>query len=217
MTVSPSIAVSLNAGDVYAVPTGTAPATGPFFWARSPGAWSTWISVTVTPTRRRTVAITSPAAPASTAIQVASTSGFYVGAIVEVDTGTQQVYAVVAGIGSGSLTLAGALGVQVILPTTPTGFVPTARITEIDITITDPSAVVPVTETYTALTWNPDASASVRPRHYSTVINAQSNLVYVEPPGVGIANGKASLAGRKMRGSVRNQRRLMAWRLPSAA
>jgi phage tail sheath protein FI len=174
------IKVNLNAGDVYAVPTGMAVSQGPFFWARNPGAWSSLVSVAVTPTRRRAVAITAANTP--TEIQVASTSGFYVGAIVEIDNTQQQTYAVVANIGAGTLRLTQPLGVSV----SPTA---TARVTEIDITITDSSPAVPVTETYSGLTWNPDPNPSVRARHYSTVINAQSNLVYVQPPGVGAVNG----------------------------
>ena len=148
--------------------------------AAQSGAWSSLVSVTVTPTRRRTVAITTAITP--TEIQVASTSGFYVGAIVEIDNTQQQTYGVVSSIGAGTLVLTQPLGVSV----TPSA---TARITEIDITVTDSSPAVPVTETYGGLTWNPDPNPSVRARHYSTAINAQSNLVYVQPPGVGTVNG----------------------------
>jgi phage tail sheath protein FI len=179
-----AITVPLKAGDVYAAPTGGTLASGPFFWARNPGQWSSLVSAQVTPTRRRTVAISG--VPTTTEIQVASTSGFYVGAIVEIDTGAQQFYVVVSSIAAGSLVLTQPLGVAVNPAAT---FTPTARITEIDITLMDASGAVPVTETFSGLTWNPDAAVSVRFRHYSTVINAQSSLVYVQPPGVGTING----------------------------
>jgi hypothetical protein len=182
VTLTAAIGVALAASDVYAV-IGTSkpnPANpqGPTFWARNPGAWSGPISVSVTPSRRRTVAISAAATVIATEIQVASTAGFYQGAIVEVDNGTQQTYVVVASVRAGGLLeLTAQLGVVVAASTS------TARIVEIDISIVDPSPAVPVTETYTQLTWNPDPG--VRQNHYSTVINAQSQLVYVQPPGVG--------------------------------
>jgi phage tail sheath protein FI len=188
-TLTAAIGVALAASDVYAV-IGTSnpnPANpqGPTFWARNPGAWSGQISISVTPSRRRTVAISAAATAVATEIQVASTAGFYQGAIVEVDNGTQQTYVVVASVRAGGLLeLTAPLGVAVAASTS------TARIVEIDISIVDPSPAVPVTETYTQLTWNPDPS--VRQDHYSTVINAQSGLVYVQPPGVGGATGSES-------------------------
>ena len=57
------------------------------------------------------------------------------------------------------------------------------RVCEIDISISDPAAAVATTETYPGLTWNPNPAASAR--HYATVINSNSSLVFVEPPGVG--------------------------------
>jgi hypothetical protein len=118
--------------------------------------------------------ISAAASAVATEIQVASTAGFYQGAIVEVDNGTQQTYVVVASLRAGGLLeLTAPLGVTVAASTAanPT----TARIVEIDISIVDPSPAVPVTETYTQLTWNPDPT--VRQNHYSMVINAQSQLV----------------------------------------
>lgn len=179
----PTAAIPLvTAANVY-VTTDTLTTQGPTFWARNPGSWSGQISVTVTPSRRRAVAVTIPVASTATEIQVASTTGFYQGAIIEVDTGTQQLYPVVASVGAGGiLGLTAPLGVAITAAAT-------VRIAEVDITVVDPSLAVPVTETYTQLTWNPDPNPNVRLRHYSTVINAQSQLVYVQPPGVGGANG----------------------------
>jgi uncharacterized protein len=195
-TLTADIGVALAAADVY-ITTGTLTAAGPTFWARSPGAWSGQIAITVTPSRRRAVSIAAAAASTATEVQIASTAGFYQGAIVEIDTGTQQVYATVSNVGGGGLLgLTAPLGVAVAAATSaaPTS----ARIVEIDISIVDSSPAVPVSETFQQLTWNPDPTPSVRLRHYSTVINAQSQLVYVQPPGVGGASGSeaATLASQ---------------------
>jgi phage tail sheath protein FI len=197
-TLTANVGVALAASDVY-VTTGTLTAAGPTFWARSPGAWSGQVAVTVTPSRRRAVPIAASATSAATEIQVASTAGFYQGAIVEIDAGTQQAYATVSHVGAGGvLGLTAPLGIAVAAATTaaPTS----ARIVEIDISIVDSSLAVPITETFQQVTWNPDPAPSVRLRHYSTVINAQSQLAYVQPPGVGGASGSeaATLASQPM-------------------
>ena len=197
-TLAAKIGVALAAADVY-ITTGTVTAAGPTFWARSPGAWSGQVAVTVAPSRRRTVPVAASAASTATEIQIASTAGFYQGAIVEIDAGTQQVYAIVANVGGGGvLGLTAPLGIAVAAATSaaPTS----ARIVEIDISIVDSSLAVPVAETFQQLTWNPDPAPSVRLRHYSTVINAQSQLVYVQPPGVGGSSGSeaATLASQPM-------------------
>jgi phage tail sheath protein FI len=184
VTLSARIGVALSASDVYIVVNGQQPATaGPRFWARNPGSWSAELSVSVTPTRRRAVAITAAANPTATEIQVASTAGFYTGAIVEVDNGSQQTYVVVAGVRAGGLLELTAALNMTVAPSASSN----ARIVEIDISIVDPSPAVPVAETFTQLSWNPDPS--VRASHYATVINAQSQLVYVQPPGVGGLDG----------------------------
>ena len=143
ITLAAPIGAALAAANVY-VTSDTLNAQGPTFWARSPGQWSGQIAVTVTPSRRRAVSLAASAIPAATEIQVASTTGFYQGAIIEIDTATQQTYAVVATLGSG-----GMLGLQAALGVTTTTSA-TARIVEIDINIVDPSLAVPVNETYTA-------------------------------------------------------------------
>jgi phage tail sheath protein FI len=58
-----------------------------------------------------------------------------------------------------------------------------ARVLEIDITVTDGNPAAPVVETFRGLAWNRDSSvAGLRDRHYSTIVNTRSRLVYVEPP-----------------------------------
>jgi len=45
---------------------------------------------------------------------------------------------------------------------------------------------VPITETFRGLTWNPTLVVpDALRRHYATVINRRSTLVYVQPPGIG--------------------------------
>ena len=183
-TITPTvpIGVALASTDVYVI-TNTLTDNGPTFWARSPGSWSGQIAVIVTPSRRRAVSLAAPATSTDTEIRVASTAGFYQGAIIEIDIGTQQFYPIVASVGAGGiLVLTAALGVAVTTAAT-------VRIVEIDINIVDPSLAVPISESHTQLTWNPDPNPIVRLRHYSTVINARSQLVYVQPPGVAGANG----------------------------
>ncbi|HEY3857292.1 MAG TPA: phage tail sheath C-terminal domain-containing protein [Verrucomicrobiae bacterium] len=180
------IAVALSASDVYAVPGGTLGAQGPVIWASNPGAWSSNLTVSVTPSKRRAVSVTLAGAATATSVQVQSTSGFYIGAIIEIDHGTQLTYHVVSSIAAnGILDLEAPLGVAVAT----TNFV---RIVEIDISIVDPTPAVAVIEKFTQLTWNPDPNPAVRARHYSTIINAQSQLAWVEPPGVGLPMGQTS-------------------------
>ena len=207
VALSAAVGVVMDASDVFAVPGGvTLNAAGPVFWARTPGEWSARLSVVVTPTDRAAVPVLGPAPALATEIRVQSTSSFYRGAVIEIDRnatpggvpaggGTQRTYHVVRDItGGGRLVLDGPVGTAV--PAATASANASARVAEIDISIIDPSPAVPVVETFRALTWNPDKA--VRLRHYATVINARSQLAYVQPPGVGGLGGSEA-------GDIRSQ------------
>lgn len=76
-----------------------------------------------------------------------------------------------------------------------------ARVVEMDIQITDTASGA--TETYEGLTWGinanlavwPSIQTSVQSRHYANVINTQSSLVYVQPPGVEVIPASSNVPG----------------------
>jgi phage tail sheath protein FI len=185
----PALTAALDPNDVYLLPgaTGTPASTGPRFYARHPGSWSSRVNVTIQPADRGPVSITVAGAATDSEIRVQTVGSFYRGAIVEVDHGDSHSYHEVADILPGNrLALNTALGAAV----TSSGF---ARVCEIDVFISDEAAPTPITEVFRALAWNPTNNSEVRRRHYSTVINARSSLVYVQPPGVaGLAGSEAA-------------------------
>jgi hypothetical protein len=172
----------LDPSAVYVLVDGAAPtATGPVFHARNPGAWSSRLTVVINNADRGPVPITATAVVTDTLIQVRSAASFYRGAIVEIDNGADRAYREVLDIlPGGQLLLDGAIGIAVTNPN-----VSFARVLEIDITITDESGAEPIVETFGALTWNPRNLPEVRRRHYATVINNRSRLMYAQPPNVG--------------------------------
>lgn len=153
--------------------------TGPVFWARTPGQWSGRLTVFIANADRGPVPIAAAAGAGATEVQVQALGSFYRGAIVEVDHGDRHTYHEVTDLLPGNrLRLGDTLGGAV----TPEQSV---RVVEIDVIIADETGATPVVETFRALTWNPRNDPDLRRRHYSTVINARSRLVYVQPPGVG--------------------------------
>ena len=178
VTLNAPLATDLNdPSEVYILRAGTVPGgDGPMFFARNPGKWSEDVSITINNSDRSPIPITAAALSTATAIQVQSTRSFYVGAIVEIDHGTTRSYHEVQGIVGTSLQLGDALG----QPVTTSSF---ARVMEIDVIVDDTSGASP-TEAYKGVSWNQGTFANMD-RHYATQINAQSMLVYVQPPGVG--------------------------------
>src|SRR5205814_1819461 len=53
-----------------------------------------------------------------------------------------------------------------------------------DVVVTDATGAAP-TETYRGLSWNQTAGVADVRRHYAWPINANSRLVWVQPPGIG--------------------------------
>lgn len=178
VTLNAPLAMDLDPSEVYILRAGTAPTgDGPMFFARNPGSWSADISVTINNSDRNPVPVTAAALGTATVVQVQATRNFYVGAVVEIDHTTTRTYHEVQGIVGTSLQLGNPLG----QPVTTNGFV---RVMEIDVIIDDASGASP-TESYKGVCWNQGPFAAMQ-RHYATQINAQSSLVYVQPPGIGI-------------------------------
>ena len=156
------------------------PAAGPRFWARNPGDWGNRLMITVVPVDRPPVAVTAPIAPAPAPamdiIQLQSTTSLYPGASI----------LLVHGVVPATVTQ---LTVREILPgsrvrvsvgvnnVAVTGVV---IVREIDVTVED--TATRTTEVFRGLAWSGNAAPAVRRRHYSTVINQRSSLVWVEPP-----------------------------------
>jgi phage tail sheath protein FI len=187
VTLAAPVAKQVAVGDAYLIPGGaTPPFTGPVFFAQNPGGWSGSLTVAITPTDRSPTAIPGGCAAQAQQITVTNIASLYAGAVIEIaqyipaQAGPPpvpasygaKIYAVVAGLLPGNVVqLAAPLG----QPFAPNSSV---RVSEIDITISDPTAIVATSETYRALSWNPLAGN----RYYPTVINANSNLAYVQPP-----------------------------------
>lgn len=168
----------LDPEEVYALSPATSALlpSGPRIWGRSPGAWSRDVRIEFTPADRPPVALVAAAAANTSLVQVRNPSSFYVGAIVEADSGVARTYHEVIGISGQTVELgtplASALDPQ-------SAFL---RVVEIDVTISDLSGAAP-TEVYRGLSWNRSTQANLA-RHFATPINAQSRLVWVEPgPG----------------------------------
>jgi phage tail sheath protein FI len=179
VTFGSAIAAALDPGETYAIPSGVSgAATGPKFFARSVGFWGANITVRITNSDRAPTALVVDGLVGASTLQVANPNSFYIGAIIELDhDGTERTYHEVADISGRTISLSDTL-------TTAAGAAGSKlRVVEIDVAIDDRSGAAPL-ETYRGLSWNqgPKADAS---RHYATLINARSRLVYVQPPGVG--------------------------------
>ena len=158
--------------DAYIIPAALG-AAGPIFQAQNPGGWSQFLSISIAPSDRPAVAAASAATAAAQQITVANNGSFYTGAVIEIDrpAGVKTYHEVAQVLPGGAVQLTGAVG---------TAFDATAvvRVVEIDVTLSDPSAIVATSEVYRGLSWNPNAGN----QHYAVAINAASNLVRVQPP-----------------------------------
>lgn len=186
VTLSAALPIDLEPSEVFVRSTAFKDDQGPCVHARSAGKWSANLRFNVTPVDRPPVTIAAPAALGAKALQVASASSFYVGAIIEIDHAddTRSTYEVTEITGN-TLTIAPPLMAA-------TGPDPTnsrlAQVLEIDILIADASGAAP-DEVYRGLSWNQRQTEAVLRRHYATQINARSRLVYVQPPGVDEPSG----------------------------
>ena len=169
----------LDPARVFAMPVG-APIVadaGPRFVARSEGDWGDRLHVRISAADRSPVSVRT-AATSSTTVQVASTGAFYVGAIVEVRPAAAAAsIVVVEEILPGQQLLLSA-GVTVVAGDT-------LQILELEVEFQDRGTGA--VETFRGLSWNAANVPEIRRRHYSTVVNAQSRLAYVQPPWAGLA------------------------------
>ena len=176
-------AETLDPARVYAVPVGTATAlnaNGPVFTARSPGAWGDRLQIRVVASDRPPVLIPAGAA-ATNVITLASTGSMYEGAIVElhIAAGAPVATTVQEVLPGNQVRLGAAVTVAVD---------DVVRVLEIDVEIQDLGTGA--TEVFRGTTWNDSPDDDIRRRHYSTVINAQSRLVWVQPPWAGLAGAE---------------------------
>jgi phage tail sheath protein FI len=191
LILTSALPAKLDVNDVFAVITAPTPAIGPMFFARTPGDWSAGLSIAINNADRAPTQVTGPVAAGllNTHVPVQSVTGLYVGAIVEIDhNGTTRSIHQVTDINFSTRVItidptlpAPALTVVVNPTTDKPAWV---RTLEIDIVVTDNTGVTPA-ETYRGLSWNQSPVADLR-RHYAWTINANSSLVWVQPPGVGL-------------------------------
>ncbi len=178
VTFGAALGVALDGTDVSVVRVATPPtANGPLFIARNPGSWSANVSVLIAPSDRQPVTVTGAVAAASAVVPVLNVSSLYIGGTVEIDHNTngRTVHQVLdIDPGTRQVTLATAVGA----PALTAGA--TIRILEIDVTVSDDSGVAP-TESYRGMAWAQGGKADPR-RHYAWTINANSGLVWVQPP-----------------------------------
>jgi phage tail sheath protein FI len=155
---------------------GASGTSGPKFIARSAGSWSANVSVLIASSDRQPVAVTSPVTTNFNVVPVQNVSSFYIGGTVEIDhNGQTRTVHQVTDINQGlrQLTIDPPLAGALALPAS-------VRTLEINITVTDLTGAAP-TETYKGMAWAQGGSADVR-RHYAWTINANSRLVWVQPP-----------------------------------
>lgn len=172
VTFTAALSAALDPAEVFATlenvaaPTGT----GPLFFARSVGAWGASLAVTISPADRGPVDVVSFG---GSQLVVRSAASFYRGATVEVSyaDGKRSDHEV-TDIQGNTLVLGSAL----------TGTAAKVRVLEIDVTIADETGSTPITETFRALAWSSANVPGLHERHYATVINTRSKLVYVKPP-----------------------------------
>lgn len=171
-----AVKVDLDPERVAIQPIIAGPVTaGPRFWARNPGAWGNNLKILITSSARPPVPVAAPVAAGLFTVQVQSAGSFYVGASIKLDDG--------AGSFSENtveeLLPGGTLRVQAALPAIALPSPSFVQVQEIDILIFD--AATGAVETYKRLSWNSDTAPGIRQRHYSTILNARSRMVFVEP------------------------------------
>jgi phage tail sheath protein FI len=195
VTLSAAINEKLSVTDIYLVPVTVPPSplgsNGPTFLARNPGSWGDDISILITPSDRPAVGVSTAGTAAAQQITVQNTASFYIGAIIEIDRvdgaghptapNSRSYHEVTALLPGGVVQL----GAQVGADYAATSLV---RVVEIDVSISDPTAIVATSETYAGLSWNSNAGS----RYYAAVINANSNLAFVQPD----ANESAAIASQ---------------------
>ena len=184
VTLSAAINEKLSVTDIYLVPVTVPPSplgsNGPTFLARNPGSWGDAISILIAPSDRPAVAVSAAGTAAAQQITVQNTASFYIGAIIEIDRvdgaghptapNSRSYHEVTALLPGGVVQLRAQVGADYAVTVL-------VRVVEIDVSISDPTATVATSETYSGLSWSNNASS----RYYAAVINANSNLAFVQP------------------------------------
>jgi phage tail sheath protein FI len=163
---------SVNADAAFWLPAGAGPTftavppagAGPSFRALHRGAGGNDISVQIRAADRPAVAIRTAAGAATDVLEVASTGGFYTGAIVEITRGGgARDYQTVRSVDPGNrrIQLGGNTGGAVAT----TDFI---RTLEIDVLVYEKGAL---RESFTGLTWNPATDTASFARNYVSRIN----------------------------------------------
>ena len=188
VTLANAVGQDIEPGDAVAVvgamPTANA---GPVFHARTPGEWANELRIDISNFDGPLVRVAAGGAAANAAqVPAQMTSSFYRGAIIQVDYGVAAAvppsYHTVVNVQPGNV-----LQIAPVIPQALSA-AGSVRVVGINVTI-ELRGPAPVLETYQGLTWNPAADPETRRRHYATVINARSRLVYVQPPGIGGLGG----------------------------
>lgn len=148
---------------------------GPRFIARNRGLWGGKLRVQVNCSDRPAVKVAAAAA-ASTIVQVASTSSFYRGAVVQVGLAATNDTRVVLDVLPGNQ-----LRLNTAVTVATTDFL---RVLEIDVVLFDLGSGT--TEVFRGLGWHASSDPDVRRRHYSSVINARSRLAWCQPAWGGL-------------------------------
>ncbi len=127
----------------------------------------------------------------SSILPVATTAGFYTGAIVEVDDGTTKLYRVVTATDPGNRTITVAtIPGPIDVPADPAARRAYVRVLEMSINVyeTDLATGRPILkEQFERLTWNSDPAAQSLSRYYVDKVNDPelgSKLVTVDPPAI---------------------------------
>jgi len=141
----------------------------------------------------------------ATSVRVAGTAGFYSGAKVELDTGTQKIERIVQSVDAGARTVTFTAGlplgpgVTIDVPSAPDARNVYLRTCEIDILVYEDGEVV---ESFEALSWNPDPVSDAGLRYFVDRINDEevgSKLIKAEAAaaaGLGFAQAPVSADGQ---------------------
>ena len=178
-------AAMLEPSLVYAIPSGAAQTAdaGPAIHARNEGSWGDRLYVRIAAGDRPPVSVTTTTTNGPN-VTVSTTGSFYQGAVVEVRpaSGARTVVTVLDILPGQQLRLSGNVTVAVN---------DTLQVLELEVEVQD--RLTNTSEVYRGLTWNPVNLAGVRARHYATVVNAQSRLIWIQPPWAGLGGNEGAV------------------------
>jgi phage tail sheath protein FI len=145
------------------------PAENTLYVAKAAGAFPTNVALA----DWQTLEVLQVAADGQTTVRVAATASFYSGAVVELDTGTNKIEAVVQSVDPGARTVTFTAGLAlgagnfVDLPADPAARAVYLRTCEVDVVVSEDGVV---RESFPGLTWNPDPATDAGLRYFATRI-----------------------------------------------